>query len=84
MISLLVVVGSAGTVFAYGVTSSGKTHTMHVRFFIIPFYTWSNWWSLGSDFYSFGPNSSSRKMFPFLWSKLSSCAVHECLWIIVR
>jgi len=21
----------AGTVFAYGVTSSGKTHTMHVR-----------------------------------------------------
>lgn len=23
----------AGTVFAYGVTSSGKTHTMHVSFF---------------------------------------------------
>ena len=22
----------AGTVFAYGVTSSGKTHTMHVSF----------------------------------------------------
>jgi hypothetical protein len=22
---------NAGTVFAYGVTSSGKTHTMHVR-----------------------------------------------------
>jgi hypothetical protein len=25
----------AGTIFAYGVTSSGKTHTMHVRQLII-------------------------------------------------
>lgn len=27
------IVSNAGTVFAYGVTSSGKTHTMHVIFY---------------------------------------------------
>uniref|UniRef100_A0A453R2P2 Kinesin motor domain-containing protein n=1 Tax=Aegilops tauschii subsp. strangulata TaxID=200361 RepID=A0A453R2P2_AEGTS len=26
--------GINGTIFAYGVTSSGKTHTMHVRTFV--------------------------------------------------
>ncbi|PKI54166.1 hypothetical protein CRG98_025399 [Punica granatum] len=29
--------GINGTIFAYGVTSSGKTHTMHVRSFILFF-----------------------------------------------
>lgn len=28
---------NAGTVFAYGVTSSGKTHTMHVGLLELPF-----------------------------------------------
>lgn len=31
----LLIVDSAGTVFAYGVTSSGKTHTMHVSYWIL-------------------------------------------------
>lgn len=29
-VGLMVLCFCAGTVFAYGVTSSGKTHTMHV------------------------------------------------------
>jgi centromeric protein E len=27
-----------GTIFAYGVTSSGKTHTMHVRFYYLRYF----------------------------------------------
>lgn len=33
----LLEIDSAGTVFAYGVTSSGKTHTMHVSNRTLPY-----------------------------------------------
>ena len=38
-----------GTIFAYGVTSSGKTHTMHVSFSYLSFLHFLSFCVLGID-----------------------------------